>query len=122
VNKLDGRIDEAFHDRKAVEWRSERDRPLRAVEEHQAANRTYLDGGMQLLNLAGRAYDLFRKQEPREQRRLLDSLLANSTRKDNQLAVTYCQPFDMVADASKIMERETVADADTEGRRFVMGG
>jgi hypothetical protein len=32
-----------------------------------------------LLELAGRAADLFEKQEPREKRRLLDFVLLNST-------------------------------------------
>ena len=122
VDKLDGRIDEAFYDRKAGEWRSEQDRLLRSVEEHQAANRTYLDEGVALLELAGRAYELFRKQEPREQRRLLDFLLSNCTWKDNQLAVTYRQPFDLIADASKNLKRETAAGGDTDDRRLVMGG
>lgn len=52
VDKLDGKIAETFYDRKAAEWRSEQDRLLRAVEEHQAANRTYLDEGVALLELA----------------------------------------------------------------------
>ena len=122
VDKLDGKVDEAFFDRKAGEWRSEQDRLLRAVEEHQSANRTYLDEGVQLLELAGRAYELFVKQEPREQRRLLDFLLSNCTWKDNQLSVTYRQPFDLIADASKSLKRETAAGVDTDGRRLVMGG
>lgn len=121
VDKLDGKIDEAFYDRKAGEWRSEQDRLLRSVEEHQAANRTYLDEGVQLLELAGRAYELFCKQEPREQRRLLNFLLSNCTWKDNQLAVNFRQPFDLIADVSKNLERQTAAGVDTDGRRLVMG-
>ena len=104
VDKLDGRIDEVFYDRKEGEWRSEQDRLLRAVEELRSANRTYLDEGVQLLELAGRAYELFRKQEPREQRRLLNFLLSNCTWKDNQLKATFRQPFDLIADASKILK------------------
>jgi site-specific DNA recombinase len=122
VDKLDGKIDEGFYDRRAGEWRSEQDRLLRAVEEHQAANRTYLDEGVQLLELASRAYDLFVKQEPREQRRLLDFLLSNCTWKDNRLAVTYRQPFDLIADASRMLKRETAAGGGTDGRRLVMDG
>ena len=122
VDKLDGKIDERFYDRKAEEWRSQQDRLLRSVEEHQAANRTYLAEGVQLLELAGRAYELVLKQEPREQRRLLDYLLSNCTWKGNQLSTTFRQPFDMIADASKILQRETATGFDTGGRRLVMGG
>jgi hypothetical protein len=122
VDKLDGKIDEAYYDRRAGEWRSEQDRLLRLIEEHQAANRTYLDEGVQLLELAGRAYELFRKQEPREQRRLLDFLLSNCTWKDNQLTVTFRQPFDLIADASRTVRSEAATGADTGGRRLGMGG
>ena len=45
---------------------SEQDRLLRAIEEHQAANRTYLDEGIRLLELARRAHALFMRQEARE--------------------------------------------------------
>ncbi len=122
VDKLDGKIDEGFYDRKAGEWRSEQDRLLRSIEEHQAANRTYLDEGVQLLELAGRAHELFCKQEPREQRRLLDFVFSNCTWRDSQLKATFRQPFDLIADASKTLRRETAAGVDTEGRRLVMGG
>src|SRR5256885_17255662 len=77
VDKLDGRVDTAFFDRKAAEWRAEQDRLLRAVETHQSANQTYLDEGVRLLELARRAHDLFRNQEPREKRRLLDFVVSN---------------------------------------------
>src|SRR5262249_42977870 len=72
VDKLDGRIDAAFFDRKVAEWRPEQDRLLRAIEQHQTANRTYLDEGVRLLELASKAHALFRQQAPREKRRLLD--------------------------------------------------
>jgi hypothetical protein len=39
----------------------------------QVANEAYLDQGVKLLELAQRAHVLFKKQEPREKRRLLDS-------------------------------------------------
>ena len=49
----DGKIDEAFFERKATEWRAEQGRLLRSIEEHQAANQTYLEEGVALLELAG---------------------------------------------------------------------
>jgi DNA invertase Pin-like site-specific DNA recombinase len=41
VDKLDGRIDAAFYDRKAAEWQVGQTRLLRSIEEHQAANHSY---------------------------------------------------------------------------------
>jgi site-specific DNA recombinase len=87
VDKLDGRIDHDFFDQKSTEWRVEQTRQLRAIEEHQAADQDYLTEGVQLPELAGRAYELFRKQDPREQRPLLDFLLSNCIWRDNRLSV-----------------------------------
>ncbi len=36
LDKLDGRIEAAFFDRKAFEWRTDQDRLLRSIEEHQS--------------------------------------------------------------------------------------
>jgi len=45
VDKLDGRIDTDFYDRKAVEWQGEQTRLLRLIEEHQVANQSYSNRG-----------------------------------------------------------------------------
>lgn len=96
-DKLDGRIDAAYFDRKAAEWRDEQERLLRAIEEHQTANRSYMEEGIQLLELAGRAHELFRKQEAREKRRLLNFVLSNCTWKNGELTPIYRIPFDLLA-------------------------
>jgi site-specific DNA recombinase len=99
LDKLDGRIDTAYFDRKASEWRLEQDRLLKPIKDHQGANQTYLEEGIQLLQLAQRAHTLFQKQEPREKRRLLNFLVSNCSWKEGQLTAVYRQPFDMLVDA-----------------------
>src|SRR5690242_11582760 len=66
VDKLDGRIDAAFFDRMAAQWRDEQGRCLRDIKRHQNANRSYLEEGIQLLDLAQSARRLFDRQEARE--------------------------------------------------------
>jgi len=97
VDKLDGRINAAFFDQKAAEWRAEQDRILRDVANHQTANRTYIDEGVHLLRLVQRAPQLFEKQEPAEKRQLLNFLLSNCVWKDGSLTTEYRQPFDLLA-------------------------
>jgi site-specific DNA recombinase len=63
VDKLDGRVETVFIDRKAAERRAELDGLPRAIEEHRAANQTYLQEGIRLLELGRRAHELFQKQE-----------------------------------------------------------
>ena len=60
------------------------DRCARAIEEHRVANRSYLDEGVRLLELAQNAHELFRKQEPREKRRLLGFVVSNCTGKGGE--------------------------------------
>jgi len=111
IDKLDGRVGEEFFDRKAAEWRTEQENILRALDGHRAANQTYLEEGVQLLELARRAPELFAKQEPREKRRLLDFLLSNCTWKSGKLSVVFRQPFDLLAVTNEALKREKAAGA-----------
>ena len=82
VDKLDGLVDTAFYERMSNQWREEQNRCQREIERLQAADRSYMDEGVQLLELARNAQMLFAKQEPREKRRLLNFLLSNCTWED----------------------------------------
>ncbi len=59
MDKLDGRIDNEFFDRKAAEFRAEQCRIMRDIEAHQSTNRSYIEEGIKLLELAQRAHVLF---------------------------------------------------------------
>ena len=103
IDKLDGRVDGAFYDRMAGEWREEQARCLREIERHRSADRSYLDEGVRLLELARSAQRLFLQREPREKRRLLNFVVSNSTWRDGRLAVTLRQPFDLIADTTALV-------------------
>lgn len=68
IDKLDGKVDPAFYDRR-----------------HQSTDRTYLEEGVQLLELSQAAPKLFEKNPPHEKRRLLNFLLSNSVWKNGSL-------------------------------------
>jgi len=97
VDKLDGFVDAAFFERMSNQWREEQNRCLRELERLQAADRSYLDDGMQLLELARNAQRLFAKQEPRQKRRLLNFLLSNCTWDNGEVVATFREPFDLMA-------------------------
>jgi hypothetical protein len=82
MDKLDGRIDNDFFDRKAVDFRSEQARMIRDIETHQTASRSYIEDGIRLLDLARRAHVLFENQLPAERRELLDLVVSNCRWKD----------------------------------------
>jgi DNA invertase Pin-like site-specific DNA recombinase len=96
-DKLDGRIDNDYFDAKAAEMRDEQARIRRDVEAHQTANRSYIEEGVQLLELAHNAPVLFESQPPVEKRKLLDFVLSNCTWKGGELTAKYRQPFDVLA-------------------------
>jgi site-specific DNA recombinase len=102
VDKLDGKVKGAFFDRMSSEWRAEQDRCLREIERHQAADQSYLEEGVRLLELARNAQRLFEKQEPREKRRLLDFVVANCTWKGGELVANLRQPFDLLAETTSV--------------------
>jgi hypothetical protein len=91
-----------FFDSKSAEWRGEQDRLLRDVATHQAANQTYIEEGVQLLQSAHRAHELFERQEAGEKRRLLSFLPSNCVWKAGVLTAEYRQPFDMLALAREV--------------------
>src|SRR3984893_13083391 len=105
IDKLDGRVDATFYERMSTSWREEQGCCLRETERHQVANKSYMDEGVQLLELARNAQRLFERQEPREKRRLLNFLVSNCTWKRGELVATFRQPFDLLAETTAIAAR-----------------
>ena len=100
VDKLDGLIDAEFFERTSSGWREEQARCQRQIEQHQAADQSYMDEGVQLLELARSAQSLFSRQEPREKRRLLNFVLSNCVWKDGTIAAEFRQPFALLAETT----------------------
>jgi site-specific DNA recombinase len=75
---------------------------MQEIALHEAADQCYLDEGVRLLELAQNAQRLFAKQEPSEQRRMLNFVLSNSTWKNDKLFVTFRQPFDLIAQTTML--------------------
>jgi len=118
VDKLDGLVDTAFFEEMSNQWREEQNRSLREIDLHQAAEKFYIDEGVQLLELARNAQRLFAKQEPREKRRLLNFVLSNCAWADGEVGATFRQPFDLLAEtavaAAHVAAGETAQSAKTE--------
>lgn len=102
IDKLDGKVDPAFYHRMACEWQVQLDRSMDEMQRHQSADRSYLEEGVQLLELSQAAPKLFEKNSPHEKRRLLNFLLSNSIWKDRKLTASFQQPFDLIAKTATI--------------------
>jgi hypothetical protein len=106
IDKLDGKVSENFFIRKSEEWGTEQANILRQIEQHQGANRSYLEEGTRLLELAQKAVTLYKKQEMEEKRRLLNFVFSNSTWKDGKLTPVYRKPFDLLALTNTAYQKE----------------
>jgi site-specific DNA recombinase len=117
-DKLDGLVEAAFFEKMSNQWREEQNRCLREIERLQAADRSYMDEGVQLLELARNAQRLFAEQEPREKRRLLNFLLSNCTWEHGEVVATLREPFDLLAkttvSAARAATDERAKSAKTE--------
>ena len=97
IDKLDGKVEIALFESLSAKWREEQDAYAREIAVHRAADRSYLDHGIQLLDVAHRAPILFKDRAPEEKRRLLNFLLSNCSWRDKELTASFRQPFDLIA-------------------------
>ncbi|MGA9996379.1 MAG: hypothetical protein WBP93_13255 [Pyrinomonadaceae bacterium] len=112
-DKVDGVVSVEFFKRKSAEWDTEQTRILRAIDEHHAANHSYISEGVKLLELAKKAYLLYEKQKADEKRKLLDFVCSNSTWREGHLTVNFRQPFDMIAITNTAWMEEKAAGMDS---------
>ncbi len=115
IDKLDGKIHQDLYDRKSNEWRADQAHILREIENHQDANRYYLDEGIKLLELSQKAASLYEKQEMKEKRRILNFVFSNSSWKDGRLIPTYRKPFDLLALTNAGVQKERAVPPKKHG-------
>lgn len=123
VDKLDGKIGGDFFDNFAGEWRAEQNRLQREIDRHEVAEQSYMEEGVQILELARNAQGLFERQEPRQKRRLLNFLLSNCSWEDGEVRATFRQPFDLLAETTAIAaRREAGSKSNSAKRESWLGG
>ena len=115
VDKLDGKISQSFYEQKSEEWRAEQTSMLQKLKMYENANRSYLDDGVHLLELAQKASRLYEGQEMAEKRRLLNFALSNSTWKNGMLTANYRKPFDLLAITNSDYQKRNTASRVKSG-------
>jgi hypothetical protein len=93
---LEGRISDDFWARKSKAWEAE----LGVVDGEKARIETpqpkMMATAERILELAKRAENLYKSQNPAEQRRVLETVLSNRTFDSGSLCPTYNEPFDLL--------------------------
>ncbi len=93
---LNGKISEDYFLDKSGEWRKEQGSIRETIAKHEKANMNYLTQGVQIIELARKAYRLYLEQKPTEKRKLLRILLSNCTFDSGKLYPIYNKPFDLL--------------------------
>src|SRR5262245_43205522 len=86
---------------KSAELQEELRRVRTEMERHEVASDAYEAAGLQILELAQTAYSSYVAKNPREQARLVKTLVSNSTFDRGSLSPTYINPFDVFANGGK---------------------
>ncbi len=96
-DKLDGKIPEDLFLRSMDRWRKEQDRILYQINRHKGANTHYIDEGVKILELANKAYFLYKKQDAYQKARLLKTVQSNCLWDGVSARPEYRKPFDILA-------------------------
>ena len=97
LDKLDAKITEEFWREKHVAWTKELKGIQELIDAYDKANEGYLEFGVQFLNVANKAKDLYIKQCMEEKSNFLKMILSNCTLKEGILHWEYKRPFDIFA-------------------------
>ncbi len=117
-DKLEGRVDLETYDRKRSLWKHEQDRLQREVRQQVASEQTYIESGIELLELAQEAHAQFVTRTPLEKRRLLSFMVSNSVWKDGTLRVSLKEPFQSIALMSAEVQSAKAAGVVSDGLRL----
>ena len=100
-DRLAGRITDELWARKSGEWEAELASIRRETARHEKASHDYTATGSRILELAKNAHNLFIRQDPKEQARLLKMLVSNCTFDSGSLSVAYIKPFDLLVEGNE---------------------
>ena len=100
-DRLSDAIPDELWTTKSAELQEELRRVRTEMERHEVASDAYEAAGLQILELAQTAYSSYVAKNPREQARLVKTLVSNSTFDRGSLSPTYIKPFDVLANGGK---------------------
>src|SRR5262245_59513587 len=100
-DRLSDAIPDELWTAKSAELREQLRRVRTEMERHEVASDAYEAAGLQILELAQTAYSSYVAKNPREQARLVKTLVSNSTFDRGSLSPAYIKPFDVLANGAK---------------------
>jgi DNA invertase Pin-like site-specific DNA recombinase len=109
---IEGRISDQFWRRKSEQWEGE----LQVIDAEWARCEARRDplavNAGKILELAKQAENLYKSQNPTEQRRLLETVLSNCTFDAGTVCATYAKPFDLFVRGNETGEWRAQQDSN----------
>lgn len=100
ISRYEGKIDEAFFERKLQEYKAREREVVQEMERHVNADESFHVTANMVLSLARRARAIFESSEVEEKRQLINFVFQNLELKDKRLLINYREPFKMIKDTS----------------------
>ncbi|PIY94346.1 MAG: hypothetical protein COY68_03185 [Candidatus Levybacteria bacterium CG_4_10_14_0_8_um_filter_35_23] len=113
-DKLEGRITSDMYDRKALEYIKKRDDIVMQIENHTKADSNYYIEAKKVLDVAQRAYEIFKSSEDEEKRQFLQFMLQNSVLDGRKIDFTLKEPFDAILNANMLKTKLPREDSNLE--------
>src|SRR5690606_14096977 len=101
-DKLLGRIEHDFWDRRNGEWRRQQRDVLEAIDKHKRAQASYHLEGINFLELAKNAYSLYESQPIEQKQLLIRKLFSNCRIENGSVCFDWNKPFDLFAKYSEV--------------------
>ncbi len=108
-DRLYGRVPDWLFFKKSKEYQVQMASFLEEIQRFEADSPLSIEKAISVFELAQNAASHFSTLSDTEKRKLLQALVLNAVWKDGTLAVSFRQPFDILADASSVWERKKVA-------------
>lgn len=102
-DKIDGKISAEFYEKKFTQYKKEQEDLLDNLNKQKDASLKYYDVGVTILEIAKRAYDIYRspRRTPEQKRRLLSFLFESMKIDGKQIMTQYHLPFSLIAGVSE---------------------
>jgi site-specific DNA recombinase len=109
---VSARISDAFWERKSQEWETELQEVRAERARMEPPRRPLVATAAHILELAKQAEFLYQTQDPREQRRLLETVLSNCSFDRGTLCPTYSSPFDLLVRGNETGDWRALQDSN----------
>ncbi len=116
-DKLEGRVDEEFFQRRREEWDRERTALVETMQRLNKADRENLDLAVQVLEIGNRAYELYNEASVTEKRQLLDLLCSNCEMGNGRLMINLRDPWNKQRSLAEAMRNEETPLTEIKGVR-----